>query len=275
LGTSSTDWNGVVENAVSALLRAMGINVNDPRSTWPGAQYQVFSERHEDSEGNPLHLILVLATIALLPRGGTRTQMFYLVCLIVAFFLFGLVLRWQPWGSRLLLPLFVVAMPLSATLFANRVPGKLILLPAALLSLAAIPYLLENPSRPVLGSESVFLNARLHQYFSNVPDDVAAYESAASAILGAGCNNVGLVTRYDGREYLAWITVRRQVPDARLEHILVKNPSRRYADEAFSPCAIIVMKGLPGDTLAFRSRAYLKAVETDTLDLFLEHIDPD
>jgi len=268
LGSPLEGVNYLITAAIAAAHRTVGIDVNDPRTTWPGTQYAVFSYMHEDSEGNPLHVILTVAAIVALYRRATGKQMAYVSCLVAAVLLFSLILRWQPWNSRLLLPLFVLAMPFAAVALANRLPGPRILIPAVLLGAGAIPYLLANPSRPLLGKESVFLTDRLHQYFASVPDDFGAYQAVARAVNESGCADIGMVTRYDGREYLAWVMIRQYTPRARLEHIQVRNASRKF-ESSFSPCAIIVMNAIPPRRIVFRGHVFVKTVATEALDLFI------
>ena len=124
---AGTPWPGAnvqVERAVDAMHRAIGIALDDPRSTWPGTRFEVRPPAaHEDLAGNGLHLLLIAAAMVGAWRGGGgRRLRAFAGCLLVAFLLFCLLLRWQPWHSRLQLPLFVLAAPLVGVVFERLKP---------------------------------------------------------------------------------------------------------------------------------------------------------
>jgi hypothetical protein len=48
------------------------------------------------------------------------------------------------------------------------------------------------------------------------------------------------VLRYDAWEYPFWILLQDQGFKGRIEHINVANVSKKYQDQSFTPCAIIV-----------------------------------
>src|SRR5205814_3906479 len=90
------------------------ISVDDPRTTWPEVQFSVNpASLDEDYAGNPLQAVLAIvaigAAIWFALRSGPKVPGIYAACLIVAFLLFAAYLRWQPWHSRLELPLLVLS----------------------------------------------------------------------------------------------------------------------------------------------------------------------
>jgi hypothetical protein len=246
----------------------MGIDVNDPRATLPGTQFEVVFSMHEDSAGNLLHAIVILVCVALLIRRRRPRLLAYTLCVGAGFTLFSLVLKWQPWGSRLELPLFVLSMPLVGVVVAASLPGRGSYLLATILAGAALPYMLANPSKPLIGPSSILLQGRLSQYFTNVPDSFSAYDAVARSVTAAGCSQIGMVTRIDGREYLAWVMIRSYEPDAQFEHVLVRNLSNRYPI-AFAPCAILVMNSIPSPRMVVQDRTYTRVFTAQGLDLFL------
>ena len=104
--------------AVRFIHSALGIDVNDPRTTWPGTQYAAGDPviYQEDLAGNTVHLALaLLAFLYILLSAGlrrNRTALLYMSMLVVSALLFCLLFKWQPWHSRLHLPLFVLFSPL-------------------------------------------------------------------------------------------------------------------------------------------------------------------
>jgi hypothetical protein len=261
-------FNAGVDVILEKVHAVIGIDISDARTTWRQSKFQVVFSTYEDSAGNPLHLAF-LAVAAVLFVGSNRTRSaVYALCLIFGFLLFCWLLKWQPWNSRLILPSFILGMPLAAVAWSDHMPGRKALLPGLILAMGAIPYLILNPTRPVVGADSVFLKDRLHQYFTNVPDSLATYEAAASMIHESGCTRVGLAIPPEGREYLTWVTNAAYGNQLEIEHVLVKNVSRRLRKD-FDPCAIIVTYPVQESTMTYQDRAYERRIDTERFSLFV------
>jgi hypothetical protein len=242
--------------------------MSDPRTTWRGLQFHLVFSNYEDSAGNPLHLVLLVAAVVLVFRSRNAQSAVYLLCLAVGFVAFCWLLKWQPWNSRLNLTLFVLGMPLAAAVWTEQLPRRALSLSSLVLALGAIPYLIANPTRPLLGANSIFLKDRLHQYFTNVPDSLASYEAAARMIHDAACSSVGLASPPEGREYLLWVTNAVYGDRIRIEHVLVKNVSRRLTTD-FLPCAIVFTYPVQEPDISYRDMAYTRFISTERFSLFL------
>ena len=262
----SAAWNRGVERAVLGLHAALGIDANDPRSTWRGAEFSVpariagagtadadealFAMLHEDQAGNPLHLLLLLAVAgAVLGRSELRSRRALVgsaAAVALGLFLFSLVLKWQPWSARLELPLFLLAAPFAGAALERIAFGSRTLAIGALLLVCALPWTLLNATRPLVGPESVLATPRLTQSFAARPGLLAPFTEAARAVAATGCRRIGLKIGPDDPEYLLWSALRAEgaVPE-RLEHVGVTNHSAPKATEppfaGFAPCAVIVL----------------------------------
>lgn len=260
--------NQAVEQGIVQAHALVGIDPNAPATTWEGMRFQLVFSMYEDNAGNLLHFLLLLAAGILLMRLRLPAAKLYMGCIGVAFLLFCLVLKWQPWNSRLVLPLFVLAMPALGVALSGHLRGSRVYLPGLVLALAALPYLLFNPTRPMIGEDSIFLKDRMLQYFRNVPDSFPAYQTGARVISSLNCGRVGLVSPTDGREYLLWVTNRAYNPNIQIEHVMVKNVSRRY-EKSFSPCAIVVTLPIAESTLVYGGASYERVVETERFSVFV------
>jgi hypothetical protein len=116
--------------------------------------------RQEDLAGNGPHLsLIVLSAVAALVWGRFSRPRWLLLgvsaAILLGFLLFCLVLRWQPWHTRLQLPLFVLCSPLVAAMRFRRRS----VLPAAaavVLMAWASPFLINNTSRSLCGQFSIW-----------------------------------------------------------------------------------------------------------------------
>ncbi len=280
-GMPSRTVNLALEKAIARGHAWFGLDPEDPRST------RLYSLRHfsiyagstdPDRTGNPLHLLLILAAgvriIASAPlRRSPRLGRYGLV-LGAAFLLFCLVLKWQPWHSRLHLPLFVLASPLVGVAWEG-VSAMLALVSVLMTALAARP-LLQNRLAPLVGSRTVFDTPRMHQYFQSFNDVPSAGERAyvaAAQVLGATrCRDLGLVLGWDDWEHPLWVLLAQQAGGPwRVEHVGVTNNSARLAARfpAFTPCAVAVGGVSVGDSIEVGGRFYRRFWSGGPLSILL------
>src|SRR4029077_9693299 len=162
-----TPWHAAnirIERAVHAMHRVIGIAPNDPRSTWPDTRFEVRPPAaHEDLAGNGLHLLLIGAAMVGAGRGGgDRRLRAFAGCLLVAFLFFCLVLRWQPWHSRLHLPLFILGAPLVGVVFERLRPAVLAI-GLLLLAGSSAYFLTGSKAHHLVGRRSVFIRTWAEQ----------------------------------------------------------------------------------------------------------------
>jgi hypothetical protein len=226
----------IVTTSFSALT---GHDLNDRRATFLNTEFQIGGLRHEDYAANPLHLAIFLAASILLLRRGTggTTLRIYLFAAVTAGVLFSAVLRWQPFHSRLQLPIFVTLSPVAAIVIVRawrswqwRATGYIALLYA--LSLSAL-----NVSRPLIGKNNVLTTPRVHQYFANRPGLRAPYVEVARRVEQMACSEIGIGNA--GAEYPLWILLG---PDIRIHHVDVDNESAELTT-APAVCARVIVNG--------------------------------
>src|SRR5262249_46068606 len=86
-------------------------------------------ETNENIAANPLQLLLGAASVIVVLLAGAdpgHPRRRYALCLLAASLLFLIVLRWQPWITRLQLPLFAPAAPPPAFLPLAFLPPALL-----------------------------------------------------------------------------------------------------------------------------------------------------
>lgn len=109
-----------VENLAERFLVLLGTSLQDPASTWYGSSFHIQSVifPQEDIVANPVHMALIIAGTGLLLRKRTKGihKVLLLLCWL-GFVLFSLVLRWQPYHSRLLLPFLILGVIFASVNF--------------------------------------------------------------------------------------------------------------------------------------------------------------
>lgn len=230
VATGSRRIDGLITRAVRKAHRILGIDPALPATTWMSIEFDAHQRwRHEDSAPNPLHFVVVLAAPAALigwrDRSTARGLAFF-AAILAGFLLFCGYLQWQPWHSRLHLPLLVLGAPLAGLAIA-RIPWRGAAPGAAVLFAAAgAPALVGNESRELAAARNVLNTPRSLQYFANWTDIAGAYIRAARRIDASGCRDVALVGWWNGYEYPLWALTGGGV---RLDHVAVENESGRYA----------------------------------------------
>lgn len=230
------------------LHTTLSLDINDPRTTWPGQRFAFNKPSiHEDRTGNLLHALLICASLVLvLSRKKIRQKpdmLPYVLSLMIAFALFCFYLKWQEWGNRLHLPLFVLWSPIIASAFAEIGHVWIAKIVMAILVICSLPYLLCNESRPLMSHSekpSIFGAARIDQYFINNPGLERDYYGIAQHLKSIGCNNIALQAGIDTWEYPLWMLIQQeshQMP--RIEHINVTNKSGNIPIKDFYYCIVV------------------------------------
>lgn len=264
LAVPSARVNGWVERAVVGVHRVMGLDPNDGRTTLGGVfpRYRVGPVLlHEDFVGNPLHLLAALVAVVIIWRrreafpARVRGWAWLSVATALAFVV---VLKWQPWNSRLHLPLFVLACPLIGIAFEGG--RRLAVAWATVVCLATLPSLAMTWPRTLLGPGSLLTLSREAQRFRNHPELHPVYGAAADVVRDMRCARVGLVLGWDGFEYPIWALLRTRIGETvRLEHVLVENASGRLAPpSADRPCALLVVGRDPDGPLSWRGWTFVE-----------------
>ena len=191
---------------------------------------------HEDTAYNTIQLGMVIFTLFLLffRKFKGKTDGFYVVWLMVllllAFTTFNVLLKWQPWHSRLHFPFFALGIVLLSYL-VDIIPSiqKFVLRALPFMMLLSLSVVLVNYTRPIISIPGVHKTAindlRYRQYFSNKPELTVEYETIHTLINASNNNTIGveLGTEDDWEYPLFYNTFERHWI---VKHILVNNSTR-------------------------------------------------
>ena len=261
-GTPSPLVNAWLGRAVAKVhSQILHIGVNDPRTTWLDTSFAInATSLDEDYAGDPLQalaaLVAMIAAFAYLFRRGPPLPAVYSGCIIVAFLLFAAYLKWQPWHSRLELPLLVVAGPLIGAVAARHLGEVGIGLVAAVMLVAAVPWVIDNQTRPIVGfalpgavtpvprllpdGATIFNTSRTGLYFVKDPQARDPFTRAAADTKQLGCRDIGLWSGPADWEYPLWVLAQQSFAGDRVDQVFVTNSSAQAPSFGAHPCYLVV-----------------------------------
>lgn len=208
----------------------------------------------------PIHVTLVF--VALLPSLILwRRQREEAICLasavIAGALLFCLVLRWQPFHSRLHMPLLIIAAPQVGLLLQRRFLRFAVAPLLLLLTVTTAPDLLAYPQRPALGAHSVFLAPADEQQYQPIPELREPYLHAIELLREHQAHDVGFISSVNDWEYPlaaygnfhgAW----------RIDHVLLPSYAPPPAEIFREPDALVCTRPGFGETIELHGRSFLR-----------------
>ncbi|ACK68131.1 conserved hypothetical protein [Rippkaea orientalis PCC 8801] len=260
LRTPVQSFNFLLQKVVSLIHQILGIDISDIRTTWSGQEFQLYfpsgqeavsSLLHENLAANTLHLLLIVGAIFILFFQGKykkdKLLFYYCIILISMFFLFCLLLKWQPWNSRLHLPIFVLFSPFSGSVFSRFKSRSFITFLSIFLIISSFPWVFFNTSRPIISNlktESILTTSRTNQYFNNWPTIKNPYLKATGYINSQECSKIGLTRDFQVWQYPLFIFIKPTTSNPlEIRNINVTNISSEKMKvepyKHFIPCAII------------------------------------
>lgn len=225
-----------------------GIDPVDPHFAWTADN--PFAAGHsfdEDYTGNLVHTLLIVAALLIGVVRAARRRQFLLLGimggLVVAFLLFSLLLRWQIWANRLMLPLLVLWCAL-VVIALDDARGRRMALMAIAVALLRLPWVFNNATRPIDGRALYATLPREQHYFIKRPSLFEEYRDAAKGIIAIGCQRVGLLSGSNSWEYPLWVMLRNRGFEGTITHETVRNISATLAVRSERPCAMFADGGI-------------------------------
>lgn len=292
-------WNDFLEKAIISIHQILNLDVSEPSTTFLDTKFQlpVASEDqaiflHEDHAGNPIHFLLILIAILLLCSTRNRRNYLlnkYLLALVGGLILFNYLIAWQPWASRLHLPIFVLFSPLIAITFvASKLLNHILIkyLLVTVLIFNSLPYVFFNSSKPVLHNpfflaftnKKIWQLERQQQYFNVRPElQKSAHDILRSAEKNS-CHKIGFYIDGDSWEYPFWIMLQNSshLPQPlQFKSVGIGNKSASIAVDLqptrqFSPCLVVVGDFNQREKLSLPEGEYYRSETSGILQIFLK-----
>ncbi|BAU13360.1 hypothetical protein LEP3755_38990 [Leptolyngbya sp. NIES-3755] len=241
----------------------LSVDINNPRLNFASSAFDTVMISpitllipSEDNIANPVHFILgiialiSLGAIAIRKRNQQQTELLMLgIAVATGYLLFCYLLKWQPWGNRLVLPLFVLQSPMIADLIMRLRLVKLDRILLTLLSIVAIFYALTPIRHPLIAlptqqwspeylghhqSASILTLKRQEIYYSASAKQLnAPHRTAIDKIVDQyQCRTIGFFSGFDDIEYPLWVLLKEKTAgDFRLKHVRVNNESQKFLSE--------------------------------------------
>ncbi|WP_259066390.1 ArnT family glycosyltransferase [Mucilaginibacter sp. X4EP1] len=190
---------------IKKLHQMVGIDINDPATNYRNMKFTTGGYiTDEEGSANPFHFLLIVIAMAIILvnflRGRSRVTpiVFWGIILLQALF-FCLYLKWQPWHSRLHIPLFLISIPLVCYCFSIQKWFKntfYVLSP--ILLIYGLLVILHTDRRPY--TNTIF-QSRYQKYFVGNPPLYKEYAAINKQTEQLNYKNIGLMLGVDDWEY--------------------------------------------------------------------------
>jgi len=205
---------------------------------------------HEDTAGSPMHIVAIfialIVSLIVWIRSKATEALHLAMVLIGGYLLLSIVgASGNVLAIRYQLSFFILGAALIGTLSA-KVDRRILSVGIFVFTLYAIPYLLFNNMRPVIGRTP--WPTRIQRVFTADPEDILfainpgiqdEYRFVTDVIQTSGCKNVGLVIYKGNLEYTFWWLLNAPQSGIRIQHVGVRDGSEDHLSPEFNACAII------------------------------------
>lgn len=224
------------------------LDVSDPTLTEAGHAFRVPNRKlpSEDEAGAFSVIVLFLLATPLAWWKGNKVIRQYLIVFWASWSIFVGFIKWQPWITRLHLPWVTLGLPVALWLLQKAARQRKTTIGLILLTIfTLVPRpLFQNIQRPLQGTDSITKISPEAVLFLPVRSLKEPYLQAIDTLNTTDCTQIGLFFTENSLEYLFWYLLAPEKSDLRMEHVLVTNPTARFAtlEPAFEPCALIVTR---------------------------------
>lgn len=258
LTVPSSTINKMTRNAIVEIHDLLGVSVNDNKISFE--KFWIHFSLYESTASNTLHFFIIIFIIFLMitRRFFDASVIAYVGSIAAGFLFFSILLKWQPWGNRLMLPLFILFAPfVGFSLFKLR---SKILSYVVIISIVfyAFPYIFMNKIRPLIGTiekpmaskfimkiAPVWTSNRNKLYFTYDPELYKPFKAVANIIRTSNCKTIA-INSGNGWEYPLWVLTRdrKNISNPKIFHIGVTNLSSTVLknENNEKPCAVFKFK---------------------------------
>jgi hypothetical protein len=251
--------------ATEKLHEILGWDIANPKTTYLSRMYPFFPETawnfllpNDGAVGSPTHLIFFFAALVSVTRQyciqldeyrkklkSTIPPLTFQLALTIglAAILYCLLVKWQIWTNRLILPVFILSTPVIASYLRYKTSNNMRWLVVSLLLGSGIFYSLTPIHHPIIAfpikstqlsqSPSIMTLSREEMYLSgNGRSLYKPFIQSAQSAADKGCDTIGLISGDGSIEYPLWVYLENRLKHPiRMKHINVKNESANSEPE--------------------------------------------
>ncbi len=195
------------DDLIREIHKKMGVSIDNPQTNYLSLPYEGAKQfcTHEDLVSNTIHFILIFFALISVGISGfenfkkNKKIVLFLFVLLLQIILFSAYLKWQPWHTRLHIPIFILAVPLIIVAAKNSKLYKYLLIFAIpFLVYSFYFYAVYNNTRPLIKSAKYTKNisykdTRFKKYFANQPQLYKEYRDILETINTNNPHKVGLM----------------------------------------------------------------------------------
>jgi hypothetical protein len=277
LTTPVQPWNNMVKGLLLNLHGKLGLDVNDKRlnylQTKINAVPDTFSYQ-EDTAQNFFHLLLILVSIVtgiiyfIYRRSEYVFLILYILCLVLTFIVFCFIFKWQPWHTRIHMPLFLLFAPVCGIIISRS--SKILYSILLILIFFAIPCIFLNDSHPFPLNYRVKMN-QYDKIFINYPQIKESYKKTIDLVNLNHFKMIGLQLGGDDWDYpLCYFLQEKNKSNVYLTHVMVYNSSKKYEKADFHPDCII-SSICKDNVLVYNDSQYKIALTTNRINVYVKN----
>lgn len=263
------------------LIKSVKLDINDPNYTFQNTTFTISGfPINEDVVGNFLAvqiIFLSFITCIIYWRKVPKDMQLYIIAFIFSILAFCMTLKWQPWGSRLHLPYFVLSGPIVGYCMVKFIRKEIVITLLCAIIFFSTPFLFLNVSRPLISDnevlsladyikplgfeklgkgleyiahkniipkkKSILFSPRLITYENGIWwNNNLTYTEINAYLKEKNFSTIGLDISYgeDDWEYIFWAIQNFEYgKNISLESIYISNPTKKFRIERYHPDIII------------------------------------
>lgn len=259
--------HGISDESIRKFHDKIGVDIDDPKNNYQGGKYENAKEltTHEDYVPNIIHFTLLLISFFVVAyhvvRNYKENKMPLLMGVILALqiLLFAACLKWQPWHTRLHVPMFFLGSAFTiVAAHLSKIFRYVVFASIPLLLYSFSFYFLYNNIRPIIKNREYTYNispsdSRFKKYFANQPQLYVEYSEVVQNIYDAEKSRKIGLNLYNWDYPLVYDFYYDQV---KLEAIFVSNNTNKIPQDE-NNIDIIISDGIKKDFILFGGRKYV------------------
>jgi len=241
LATPNNSWNIKIDQTIARFHSFIKFPLTSVDTSFRNMKYKTAFAVDHDRMGNFLHIILFfISCLIIFIKFKTIPKLIkiYFVLITSGFILFAFLLKWQPWQTRLDLPIFFLMTPFLVYALSHIKWKSLTdFICITFLFISSIMVFVYEQKKPILGKTSIFLKNNSSYIF-----DYNAAMKIESELKDNDISNIGLILGGNSWEWQYWLLSKnRRFEYILFNHDLLKTPN---FDSNFKYRAAIVTRNL-------------------------------